>query len=155
MKKQILKFEQAIFDKRKARCHICTFNKNIIDHKMTWHHVLLVLEWLESTSIFHHDGHGWSAPSRKLMEPRRKTRLQRPLGGRFMPFLCFYKFIFCSRFSVLQELVFTARVRPCLSAREASTSIKLWHFSQITRAPISCFNTVTPESMRVKDTIRD
>lgn len=60
-----------------------------------------------------------------------------------------------SLFLFLLEFVFAPRTCLCLSVQDALTSIKLWHFSQITWPAISCFNTVTPKSMRVKDTIRD
>lgn len=66
----------------------------------------------------------------------------------------FYRFSFCSHFLVLLEFIFKPRMCLCLSIHNALTSIELWHFSQITWAAISCFNTVTPKSMWVKDTIR-
>lgn len=56
------------------------------------------------------------------------------------------------RFSAPVELVFKACARRRLHIHNAVTSAKLWHFSQITLAAISSFNTVTLESMRVKDT---
>lgn len=69
--------------------------------------------------------------------------------------LCFTDSVSAAIFFVLLEFVFTAHMRLWLSIHNALTSIKLWHFSQITWAAISCFNTVTPQSMWVKDTIRD
>lgn len=58
-------------------------------------------------------------------------------------------------FSVLLDFVFSPRMCLPLSIHNAMTSIKLWHFSQITWAAISCFNMVTPKSIWVKDTICD
>ncbi len=100
--------------------------------------------------VCHHGGsHGWSPPSCKLMELWETSKA----SGLFHAVLCFTDSVL-QPFFVLLEYVFTPRTRLCLYIHNVLTSIKLWHFSQITWAAISCFNTLTPKSMWVKDTIR-
>lgn len=53
------------------------------------------------------------------------------------------------------EFVFSPHACPCLYIPNAVTSIKLWHFSQITWVAASCLTAVRSKSMRVKDTICD
>lgn len=66
----------------------------------------------------------------------------------FFPFFRFFS-------HPVLEFVFLPHVCPCLYIPNAVTSIKLWHFSQITWVPASCLTAVRSKSMRVKDTICD
>lgn len=137
--------------------HGCSFNKSKSFFFVETLIVLyVILQCYQSSGIIFalnakpqispHGSHGGGAPSCRLMELWKW-----PLHAA----LCFTDSVSAAIFFVLLEFVFTARMRLCLSIHNALTSIKLWHFSQITWAAISCFNTVTPQSMWVKDTIRD
>lgn len=124
---------------RNTHCVICDFT---LVPKLWCHIFTLIVQ----PHISPHGSRGGGAPSCRLTE-----LWNWPLHAA----LCFTDAVSAAIFFLLLEFVFTARMRLWLSIHNALTSIKLWHFSQITWAAISCFNTVTPQSMWVKDTIRD
>lgn len=124
---------------RNTHCVICDFT---LVPKLWCHIFTLIVQ----PHISPHGSRVGGAPSCRLTE-----LWNWPLHAA----LCFTDSVSAAIFFLLLEFVFTARMRLWLSIHNALTSIKLWHFSQITWAAISCFNTVTPQSMWVKDTIRD
>lgn len=127
----------------KINYHICIFFKNVKDTKVQ---LVLMVATLEVTQ---------PAFSPHLQSWLKSSILQ--TDGALCPaVLCFTDSVSPAiLFLVLLEFVFSLCMCLCLSIHNAVTSIKLWHFSQITWAAISFIHTVTPKSMWVKDTIPD